>query len=70
MDNELISIHTFNYRHEAELAKGMLDTNGICAVVFSDDAGSQAVSLQFVGGAKLMVKQQDENRAKAILSLR
>jgi hypothetical protein len=38
-DDELISIHTPNYRHEAELAKGILDANGTYVVVFSDDAG-------------------------------
>ena len=67
--DELISIHTFSYRHEAEMAKGLLEANGIYATVFSNDAGSQEVSLQFVHGAMLMVKPRDEPRAKALLKL-
>lgn len=68
--DELISIHTFNYRHEAEMARGLLEANDIYATVFSDDAGNQEVSLQFVRGAKLMVKPEDESRAKGLLKLR
>jgi Putative prokaryotic signal transducing protein len=69
MDNNLITLHTFNYRHEADMAKSALEASGIPAVVFSDDGGRQEVSLQFVRGAKLMVNQQDENLAKRILKL-
>jgi Putative prokaryotic signal transducing protein len=69
MDGNLITVRTFNYRHEAEMAKSALEANGVPAVVFSDDGGGQEVSLQFVRGAKLMVNQQDESRAKRILKL-
>jgi hypothetical protein len=68
-NDALISIHTFNYRYEAEMARGLLEANGIYATVFSDDAGNQEVSLQFVRGAMLMVKPEDEPRAKALLKL-
>jgi ribonuclease BN (tRNA processing enzyme) len=69
MDNQLITLHTFNYRHEAELAKSALEAAGIDAVVFSDDGRGQEVSLQFVRGAKLMVHEHDAMRAKLILKL-
>lgn len=70
MPDNLVNLHTFDNRQEADLAKGALEANGIHAIVSSDDAGSQEVSLQFVRGAKLMVKQGDESRAKAVLKLR
>ncbi|HTS13260.1 MAG TPA: DUF2007 domain-containing protein [Candidatus Limnocylindrales bacterium] len=69
MSDDLVNVHTFNYRHEAELAKGALEAKGISAVVFSDDGGKQEISLQFVRGAQLMVKPSDAAHAKAILKL-
>lgn len=69
MTEELVSIHTFDYRHEADLAKSALEANGIHAVVASDDGGRQEISLQFVRGAQLMVSWADAMRAKAILKL-
>lgn len=69
MTDNLITLRTFNYRHEAEMAKSALEASGVPAVVFSDDGGGQEVSLQFVRGAKLMVNQQDASRAKQILKL-
>lgn len=69
MDNNLVALHIFNYRHEAELAKSTLEAAGIDALVFSDDGGGQEVSLQFVRGAKLMVHEHDAMRAKHILKL-
>jgi hypothetical protein len=67
--DDLIIVHTFNYLHEAEMARSALDANGVFAVVLSDDAGGQEIGLQFVRGARLMVKQKDERRAKTILKL-
>ena len=67
--DDLIIVHTFNYRHEAEMARSVLDANGVFAVVFSDDAGGQEIGLQFVHGARLIVKQKDERLAKTILKL-
>jgi len=69
MADALVSIHTFHYRHEAELAKSALEANGIDAVVRSDDGGKQEISLQFVRGAQLLVNWADAMRAKAVLKL-
>lgn len=66
---DLVSIHTFHYRHEADLAKSALEASGIEAVVRSDDGGRQEMSLQFVRGAHLLVNWADAMRAKAILKL-
>ena len=69
MTDALVNLHTFDNRQEADLAKGALEANGIHAIVSSDDAGSQEVSLQFVRGAKLLVNREDYLRAKSVLKL-
>lgn len=69
MPDTLVSIHTFDYRHEAELAKSALEANGIHAIVASDDGGRQEISLQFVHGAQLLVNPEDVTRAKSVLKL-
>jgi hypothetical protein len=69
MADNLITLRTFNYPHEAEMAKSALEASGLPAVVFADDGGGQEVRLQFVRGAKLMVNQQDASRGKQILKL-
>jgi hypothetical protein len=70
MPDALVSIHTFDYRHEAELAKSALEANGIHAIIASDDGGRQEISLQFVRGAQLLVDPADAARAKSVLNLR
>jgi len=69
MDGGLVTIRTFGYRYEAELAKSALEANGIFAVVFADDGGRQEINLQFAQGTKLMVKRGDEEQARAVLNL-
>jgi Putative prokaryotic signal transducing protein len=69
MDNSFITLHTFDYGYLANLAKSVLEAEGIEAQVFSDDGGRQYISLQFVRGAKLMVRRQDAERARNILKL-
>jgi hypothetical protein len=69
MTEPVISIHTFHYRHEADLAKSALEANGIHAIVASDDGGKQEMSLQFVRGAQLLVDPADADRAKSVLKL-
>ncbi len=63
-----VEVAIFNYRHEAEFARGVLDSSGIPAVVRSDDAGGQEIGLQFVRGARLFVQEQDLDRAREALA--
>jgi Putative prokaryotic signal transducing protein len=69
MTGDLVNIHTFDYRHEADLAKSALEASGIHAIVASDDGGRQEMSLQFVRGAQLLVNPEDATRAKSVLRL-
>ncbi len=57
----------FHYRHEGELAHGYLKSAGVDAALLIDDAGGMDVGLAFVNPARLVVRTEDEERAKAVL---
>lgn len=58
----------FPNRHEGELAKGFLTRAEIDAALLADDAGGAEAGLTFVNPARLMVREEDEARARAVLS--
>jgi hypothetical protein len=64
--DDAIVLETFSNRIEAEMAAGLLESEGIEATVMADDAGGAYPMLQFVRGVRLMVAQEDEARAKEI----
>jgi len=66
--NDAIVLETFSNRIEAEMAAGLLEAEGIEAMVRADDAGGAYPMLQFVRGVRLMVAQEDEARAREILA--
>jgi hypothetical protein len=61
---DLVNIETYSYRHEADLVKGLLSSNGIDAVIKD--------GLEAAGGAApnygLLVKEEDAEEAKKLLS--
>jgi len=66
--DDAVVLETFSSRMEAEMAAGLLESEGIEAIVMADDAGGAYPMLQFVRGVKLMVAAEDEARAKEILA--
>ena len=66
--DDAIVLETFSNRIEAEMAAGLLESEGIEAMVRADDAGGAYPMLQFVRGVRLMVAQEDEARAREILA--
>ena len=65
---DLICIRKYNSRIEAELAKGLLETSGIKAVVSADDAGGMRPHLLLGDAAvRLSVKEEDEEKAVQLL---
>ena len=58
----------FHYRHEAELARGYLESAGVDSILHIDDAGGMDVGLAFVNPARLVVRAEDEERARAVLT--
>ena len=66
---ELICIQTLGSRVEAELAMGLLGSNGISAVVSTDSAGGLDLAREFVPGVRLLVKRKDARKALVLLKL-
>jgi len=65
--DDAIVLETFHSRIEAEMAAGLLESEGVEAMVLADDAGGAYPSLQFVRGVRLMVAAEDAYRARMIL---
>lgn len=63
----LATIASFNSDHEAELARGVLQSEGIEAYISKDDCGGMPPHLQAITGVHLKVKLEDEIRAKEVL---
>jgi hypothetical protein len=64
---DLVVVETYNYRHEADLAHTALEAAGIESMISADDAGGMQVGLEFVRGVKLLVRNEDEDRAREVL---
>jgi len=65
--DDAVVLETFPNRIEAEMAAGLLESEGVPAMVMADDAGGAYPSLQFVRGVRLMVAAADRYRALEIL---
>ena len=63
---DLINIKTYSSRHDAEIAKGFLEANGVNAFVSGDDYGGIHPGLSFSTGVRLLVKEEDIEKAKRI----
>lgn len=63
----MIVVGTYPTRADAELAQAALEVEGIQSVVSSDDAGG-AYPFDLSGGARLVVSEEDAERAAAILA--
>lgn len=57
----------FQFRHEAEFAKGYLDDAGIESFLVVDDAGGN-LGFALEHAAKLVVRTTDLSRARQVLS--
>jgi hypothetical protein len=66
--DDAVVLETFYNRIEAEMAAGLLESEGIEALVMADDAGGTYPMLQFIRGVKLMVAAEDEAEAREILA--
>ena len=65
--DDAIVLETFASRIEAEMAAGLLESEGVEAMDKADDAGGAYPMLQFIRGVRLMVYREDEARAREIL---
>ena len=63
-----VYIKTYQNRMEAELAKGLLESNDIKAMISADDAGGAYPPLLWAtGGVRLLVKKTDIQKAIEVL---
>jgi Putative prokaryotic signal transducing protein len=65
--DDAVVLEKFASRIEAEMAAGLLESEGIEAMVMADDAGGTYPPLQFIRGVRLMVAAVDRYRAQEIL---
>jgi hypothetical protein len=69
-DSELVVVHTFGNRQEADVAVSALDAAGIDAMIRADDGGSQRPAMAWAGvGFQVVVRDEDSDAARAILEI-
>jgi hypothetical protein len=69
VDNEsTVVVKTFMNEFEAEIAKSVLEEEGIESFISKDDEGSMNPALQLTMGVKLHVFEKDEEKALEILN--
>lgn len=69
MSDNMTVIQSFNSEVEAQMAQGRLESAGIESIVTSDDCAGLHPHLQSVYGVKLLVFEEDLERAQAILEV-
>lgn len=66
-ERELVVVGRYHYRHEAELARGFLESAGIPSLLNIDDAGGAEIGLAFANPARLRVRAEDAEEARRVL---
>ena len=66
--NAFVVLREFSSRVEAEIVKELLVSNGIDALVVSDDCGAVDPALQFGRGVRLLVTATDASEAQLLLA--
>lgn len=65
---EFVVARVFTFRHEAEIARGMLEADGIEVVIAADDCGGLRPFLGAAsGGARLLIRRSDVQKANSLL---
>jgi hypothetical protein len=67
MDGDPVPVAVVSSRTEAELIVGLLDSNGVRAIVVADDAGGLGPQLQ-LQGIRVLVAPSDEATARRLLA--
>ena len=70
MENGWGVVCEYGTRPEAEMAGQILESNGIGAVILSDDCGGVAGGQTFIRGVRVLVKKRDLKKAKELLNRR
>lgn len=62
-----IELKIFPNRIEADVAKSFLESEGITTLIRADDQGGMMPQMAFTEGVKLLVKQEDAEKAQELL---
>ena len=62
-----VTIKTYGYRYEADIARQFLISHDISVFIRSDDAGGLHPGLTFSSGVEVQVPDADAEQAKALL---
>ena len=65
---DTVMIATFRYRHEAEFAGALLESEGIGYVLVGDDAGGMRPEIMSVNPIRLYVAREDADRAARVIA--
>ncbi|HUC42735.1 MAG TPA: DUF2007 domain-containing protein [Candidatus Sulfotelmatobacter sp.] len=65
--NDPTIIRTFSDRGEAEIARGLLEAEGIPAELAADDMAQTGPALDIAAGIQLVVEAEDADRAIELL---
>jgi Putative prokaryotic signal transducing protein len=69
-DSELVVVHAFGSRPEADMAVSALDAAGIDAIIQADSGGGMRPHLAWAGvGFQILVREEDLLEARNILDL-
>jgi hypothetical protein len=69
-DSELVVVHAFGSRPEADMAVSALDAAGIDAIIQADSGGGMRPHLAWAGvGFQILVREEDLTEARNILDL-
>jgi hypothetical protein len=66
-DPDLVVVHTFKNRQEAELAQSALEAAGIESIVLADDAGGVQPGFWEGEPVKVLVRPENETEARDVL---
>jgi len=68
--SNLVIVQSYGTEGEAEIAKGLLETSGIDAMIQADTAGRMREHLAWSGlGHRVLVREEDAAEARSILCL-
>jgi Putative prokaryotic signal transducing protein len=68
--DDLVVIHSYGTEGEAEVAKGVLESSGINAMIQADTAGRMREHLAWSGlGHRVLVREEDAAAARSLLAL-
>jgi predicted enzyme related to lactoylglutathione lyase len=67
--NRTVVLQKYSDEMSAEIAKQVLNQQGISSIISKDDAGGMTPNLQYVYKVRLLVLSKDLNRAREILNI-